>query len=69
MKKVKTKICIGCHSLFQGRRDAKTCSARCRKRYQRAKETYLATEPESHLNRGNLSHINSSTKELAYIDH
>jgi len=36
----KTKICIGCQRLFEARRDAKTCSPRCRKRYQRAREHY-----------------------------
>jgi hypothetical protein len=33
----KIKICMGCACLFEGRRDAKTCSDRCRKRYQRAR--------------------------------
>src|SRR5665811_38094 len=41
----KTKICISCHQLFRGRRDAKTCSERCRKRAQRVK-TLLVRETE-----------------------
>jgi predicted nucleic acid-binding Zn ribbon protein len=31
------KQCISCMQLFVGRRDAKTCSERCRKRLQRAR--------------------------------
>lgn len=37
----KTKICRGCYRPFIGRRDARTCSARCRKRVQRARELLL----------------------------
>jgi hypothetical protein len=32
----KTKTCLSCRELFVARRDAKTCSVRCRKRLQRA---------------------------------
>ena len=31
------KLCPACQQLFIGRRDAKTCSERCRKRLQRAR--------------------------------
>lgn len=31
------KLCPACQQLFVGRRDAKTCSDRCRKRLQRAR--------------------------------
>lgn len=34
----KTKICRGCYQPFLGRRGAKTCSARCRKRLQRTRQ-------------------------------
>lgn len=34
------KQCISCQHLFVGRRDAKTCSERCRKRLQRARALY-----------------------------
>lgn len=34
----KTKICHGCYQPFVGRRGAKTCSARCRKRLQRTRQ-------------------------------
>ena len=36
MAKKVTKQCPSCRQLFVGRRDAKTCSERCRKRLQRA---------------------------------
>jgi hypothetical protein len=34
----KNKICRGCYQPFIGRRGAKTCSARCRKRLQRTRQ-------------------------------
>lgn len=34
----KTKLCLGCYQPFVGRKDAKTCSARCRKRVQRTRD-------------------------------
>jgi hypothetical protein len=37
------RTCLSCSNPFVGRRDAKTCSARCRKKLQRAKAN-LATE-------------------------
>jgi len=37
MARQKTKNCIVCRQPFSGRPNAKTCSARCRKRLQRAK--------------------------------
>jgi hypothetical protein len=37
MARQKTKPCLYCYSSFRGRRDAKTCSARCRKGLQRAR--------------------------------
>src|SRR3954470_20652269 len=37
------KKCVSCGTPFEGRRDARTCSARCRKRMQRAK-SLLSTE-------------------------
>jgi hypothetical protein len=33
----KSKICVSCSTAFIGRRDAKTCSDRCRKKLQRVK--------------------------------
>jgi hypothetical protein len=40
MARQKTKICLFCYKPFKARRDAKTCSARCRKSFQRARELY-----------------------------
>ena len=40
MPRTKRKICLGCGQLFTGRSDARTCSAKCRKRFQRAKIIY-----------------------------
>jgi len=37
MARVKTKVCLACGESLRGRRDTKTCSARCRKRLHRAK--------------------------------
>lgn len=37
MARQKTKNCLYCYSPFRGRRDAKTCSNRCRKGLQRAR--------------------------------
>lgn len=37
MAKRSRKLCPSCQQLFLGRRDAKTCSERCRKRLQRAR--------------------------------
>lgn len=34
----KTRICRGCYQPFPGRRDARTCSPRCRKRLQRTRD-------------------------------
>jgi hypothetical protein len=34
----KTRICRGCYQPFAGRRDARTCSPRCRKRLQRTRD-------------------------------
>lgn len=34
------KICLFCYTPFEGRRDAKTCSDRCRKGLQRSKVMY-----------------------------
>lgn len=34
------RICLACTRRFEGRSDAKTCSARCRKRLQRARAFY-----------------------------
>jgi len=36
-----TKNCQSCNTKFDGRKDAKSCSARCRKRLQRTKATFL----------------------------
>ncbi len=33
----KSKTCLGCNQIFAGRKDAKTCSVRCRKRLERHK--------------------------------
>jgi hypothetical protein len=56
----KTKTCRGCYQPFIGRRGAKTCSARCRKRLQRARQllvkevgwTTTPTAANSSLQRG-----------------
>jgi predicted nucleic acid-binding Zn ribbon protein len=40
MPRIKRKICLGCGQPFTGRSDARTCSAKCRKRFQRAKVIY-----------------------------
>jgi len=40
MPRTKRKICLGCGQPFAGRSDARTCSAKCRKRFQRAKIIY-----------------------------
>lgn len=45
MSRNRTKICLGCQRIFDARKDAKTCSARCRKRYQRAKFLYYEAKP------------------------
>lgn len=45
MARNKTKICFGCQRLFEARRDAKTCSTKCRKRFQRAKILYYESKP------------------------
>ncbi len=37
MARQKKKYCICCYVVLSGRRDAKTCSVRCRKRAQRAR--------------------------------
>lgn len=39
MARQKTQLCPSCHTLFKGRVDARTCSARCRKRLQRATDS------------------------------
>jgi hypothetical protein len=46
MRKTKNRICIGCSQPFIGRIDAKTCSAKCRKRVQRARVLYQAAIAE-----------------------
>jgi len=40
MRRTKHRICLGCSQPFIGRVDAKTCSAKCRKRFQRAQALY-----------------------------
>jgi hypothetical protein len=42
MRRTKHRICLGCSQPFIGRVDAKTCSAKCRKRFQRAQALYRA---------------------------
>ncbi|MBX4201593.1 DUF2116 family Zn-ribbon domain-containing protein [Candidatus Saccharibacteria bacterium] len=37
---MKHRLCLGCSLPLNGRSDAKTCSAKCRKRFQRAKISY-----------------------------
>jgi hypothetical protein len=37
MARQKKKTCLYCYAPLGGRRDAKTCSPRCRKRLQRAR--------------------------------
>jgi hypothetical protein len=37
MARQKKKTCLYCYAPLSGRRDAKTCSDRCRKRLQRAR--------------------------------
>jgi len=45
MSRQKQKLCLGCQRIFIARRDAKTCSAKCRKRYQRARSSFLQDQP------------------------
>lgn len=40
MRRTKHRICLGCSQSFIGRVDAKTCSPKCRKRFQRAQALY-----------------------------
>lgn len=40
MRRTKHRICLGCSEPFIGRIDAKTCSAKCRKRFQRGRAVY-----------------------------
>jgi hypothetical protein len=40
MAKNKQRICLGCYQPFSGRADAKTCSPKCRQRFQRARALY-----------------------------
>jgi len=40
MARQKAKICLYCYKPFKARRDAKTCSDRCRKSFQRARDLY-----------------------------
>lgn len=40
MPRAKHRLCLGCSQPFSGRADAKTCSAKCRKRFQRARILY-----------------------------
>jgi predicted nucleic acid-binding Zn ribbon protein len=40
MRTSKHRICLGCSQPFRGRADAKTCSAKCRKRFQRGRAVY-----------------------------
>jgi hypothetical protein len=40
MPRQKRKICLYCYKPFKARRDAKTCSDRCRKSFQRARDLY-----------------------------
>src|SRR3954469_25326336 len=45
MAKTVNKNCLSCQKTFQGRRDAKTCSASCRQRLQRAAQ-FIGDEAE-----------------------
>jgi hypothetical protein len=49
MARQKKKTCLYCYAPLSGRRDAKTCSARCRKRLQRARMV-LAHDLEQKFN-------------------
>ncbi len=50
MARNRRKICPGCSTVFRGSERAKTCSARCRKRVQRAEQLRtLGQQPESEL--------------------
>lgn len=40
----KPKVCIICKEEFYGRKDAKTCSSRCRKRLQLSKKEVTKNE-------------------------
>jgi hypothetical protein len=59
MPRTKRKICLGCGQPFAGRSDARTCSAKCRKRFQRAKIVYrglLHDEQQPKLAYGSLDY-------------
>lgn len=45
-RRQKSRLCPGCQTVFRGKDTAKTCSARCRKRIERAKKA-LAYEAHS----------------------
>jgi hypothetical protein len=59
MARQKKKTCLYCYEPLNGRRDAKTCSARCRKRLQRAR---LLLEKDLH----DSSRLNSRNKSFGY---
>ena len=40
-----TVVCAVCHTSFEGRADARTCSARCRQR-QRRRGSYVVTDED-----------------------
>ena len=57
MPRTKHRLCLGCSQPFTGRVDAKTCSPKCRKRFQRTKVMYrdvlLASEQQTGYNHSN----------------
>lgn len=64
------KVCPSCQQLFVGRRDAKTCSERCRKRLQRArllldKDVVLNFGPSSQNAVGVFNNRYSNTEAMA----
>lgn len=40
-----TRQCVVCHTSFEGRADARTCSAKCRQR-QRRRGSYVVTDED-----------------------
>jgi uncharacterized paraquat-inducible protein A len=42
MARQKSKLCPSCHTIFRGRSNSVTCSDRCRKRLQRAREHFYS---------------------------